>query len=278
MLISSFAKRIRGRLIRKAPVRIGASQFRIPLLGALGEENLKVHREAWLDAYLAYAIRQEGMLFLDVGVNVGQTLLKVQALRRRVAYVGFEANVTCAAYAVMLIEMNRFSDCVVVPCALSSAIDFAELQMSDAGDPSASIVHGYRNPGFYTAPRRLVPTMTADAYFASRPPDGRSLVVKIDVEGAELEVLRGFIGTMATARPDIVCEVLPIYDSGNTLRLQMNRAIWDLLRAHGYQIYRLLPAGGAEPVPDVQIHGDLALTNYAFVPGERVETFRRAFC
>ena len=45
--------------------------------------------------------------FIDVGVNLGQTLLKVAAIDPGRAYVGFEPNPACVDYVWKLIETNN---------------------------------------------------------------------------------------------------------------------------------------------------------------------------
>ena len=229
-----------------------------------------------MDNYLQYVLNGSKTTFVDVGVNVGQTLIKVKCGGESIRYVGFEANVTCAAYVAKLIEANDFRDCIVIPCALSSQHGYATLMMSAADDPSASILDGYRPESFYTGPRRRVPLLTGDDYLSWFPPEGR-LVVKIDVEGAELDVIRGFLRTIEKFQPEIVCEILPIYDRANAMRMEQNLEIWRLFASMNYAIFRLHPQGEAEPTPEVQVHSDLSWTNYAFVPAERVDAFRSYF-
>jgi FkbM family methyltransferase len=52
-------------------------------------------------------------------------------------------------------------------------------------------------------------------------------VVKIDVEGAELEVLKGANRLFETVRPIVLCEVIPVSEPGVT----------EFLMAHDYRIY-----------------------------------------
>lgn len=67
-------------------------------------------------------------------------------------------------------------------------------------------------------------------------------IVKIDVEGGELEVLRGLQGTLARHRPLVVCEILPTYDE-NTEGGSMRRARVDasvgLMQGLGYVMGRV---------------------------------------
>src|SRR6478736_7109196 len=44
--------------------------------------------------------------FLDVGVNFGQTLLKLKAVSNNATYIGFEPSGLCTYYVSQLIKMN----------------------------------------------------------------------------------------------------------------------------------------------------------------------------
>lgn len=65
------------------------------------------------------------------------------------------------------------------------------------------------------------------------------IVMKIDVEGFELEVLAGGSALLAEHHPDIICEILPGNDE-DIVRLQ------DLLRGHGYRFFHPTSEGMVE--------------------------------
>jgi hypothetical protein len=93
-------------------------------------------------------------------------------------------------------------------------------------------------------------------------------VVKIDVEGAELDVLRGMRGTLARTRPAVICEILPVYEAGSErgqFRLGRQLAIEKMMRELGYDILRIHPDGRLEQIQAIGIHSDLAETNYLFI-------------
>lgn len=77
---------------------------------------------------------------------------------------------------------------------------------------------------------------TLDSMIASK---GRHLeLIKIDVEGSELDVLRGAQQTINRSHPDIITEV--ILEGGE----MGDHLAW--LREHGYRIFDMTPEG---PVP-----------------------------
>ena len=44
------------------------------------------------------------------------------------------------------------------------------------------------------------------------------------------------------------------------------------------RMFPLLGSGGAIELSEIEVHGDLGLTNYAFVPARAAAEFRRDFC
>lgn len=117
----------------------------------------------------------------------------------------------------------------------------------------------------------LVPQLTwAMVEAALRTP--RVAVVKVDVEGGELEVLQGMRAMLARDRPIVLCEVLPVYTAGNTVRLERQHALEALLTRelrYGLQRVRKTPGGdlaGLTPIEEIGVHGDLSACDYVCVP------------
>jgi hypothetical protein len=105
-------------------------------------------------------------------------------------------------------------------------------------------------------------------------------VLKIDVEGAELEVLRGFAGTIERLRPLIVCEILPERDAAVitdasvsvTTLLERARAMTALLRDQGYRIGKIKGDGAVREVPSIEHDlefGDTDTFDFVFVPPDQ---------
>jgi hypothetical protein len=76
--------------------------------------------------------------------------------------------------------------------------------------------------------RHVVPLRPLDDYINHRV--GKRLLIKIDVEGLELEVLRGALRILTEIRPDVIFE-----SNDPTSRLQL----YDLLMSHNYSVYTL---------------------------------------
>ena len=65
-------------------------------------------------------------------------------------------------------------------------------------------------------------------------------VIKIDVEGAELEVIESLKGYIHKFQPIILMEILPSYTEGNQVRIGRQHTISAMFDELGYQIYRII--------------------------------------
>jgi FkbM family methyltransferase len=256
---------IRSHLIRcfNWSFRMRSSRIRVPILGALGGQNLRElrnGRENHLDAIIEATFARLPGSFLDVGVNLGQTLVKVKTIDRDRRYIGFEPNPSCCHYASRLIELNRFTDCTLVPVGLHESAGVLPLHLRFGDDdPTATMAF---EPGLLdVATTRCVAVSRGDDVLAALDVEAIALL-KIDVEGVELEVLRGLSGTIERLQPVIVCEILPERDAdGNVVAtvskptlLKRAQAMSTLLAEAGYAIGRLDDAGRVTAVPDIEQH------------------------
>jgi FkbM family methyltransferase len=92
-------------------------------------------------------------------------------------------------------------------------------------------------------------------------------LIKIDVEGAELPVLKGAIETLRRHRPILVLEVDPILMSRYGYKIG---DIWTYLKALGYECYAIGESGNLYPEdkygPMLMPLGPSVRDNYIFIP------------
>lgn len=140
--------------------------------------------------------------FIDVGANIGY--YTCFALQRNKPTVAFEPQAQNLECLYRNIEANGWGDAVeVVPVALSTKPGL--LSLYGASGPSASLVKDWA--GYSSRFRQTIPANTMDNLLAGRFP-GQRLVVKIDVEGAEFQVLKGALATVARSpRPSWLVEI-----------------------------------------------------------------------
>jgi hypothetical protein len=101
-------------------------------------------------------------------------------------------------------------------------------------------------------------------------------IVKIDVEGAELEVLSGLRHTLEKSHPFIICELLPVYEEETVigkLRRQRLDQVLSLLETLRYDLCRV-DDDGALWLDTVETHSHLSKCNYLFVPQSHSQTLR----
>jgi FkbM family methyltransferase len=194
-----------------------------------------------------------GDVFLDVGANIGWfSILAAHAVGPEGRVYAFEPREEIHRRLVQSVAANKFEErCHVERVALGAAASETEL----AWIPSE------RNPGHsFFAPQVLpegaellgrVPVRTIDSFNISPP----VRVVKIDVEGAEPQVLDGARGLIARDRPILLLEIFPQWL--RTVSSITPETLLASLRETSYRVFRLTETGigrelhpgddGAEP-------------------------------
>ena len=260
------------------PHRINGVTFKVPITKGMGARNLRTW-ETWMTDCLRrlFAVA-EGSAVMDVGVNLGQTLLKVKSLSRSAGYLGFEPNAACVAYVQELIRVNEFANCELVAAGLSDKSDLVEFVASNEFATDASIVTDLRPDKLATRVQH-VPVVRFDAV-ASAFDRFQLGIVKIDVEGAELEAVSGMKAFLGERRPLVLCEVLHAHSEDRIPMLRTrNGQLRAILQDVEYEPHRVLKDGAASCVTGLE-HIDAfdeavfdpgsseALCDYLFVPRE----------
>ncbi|MEO0682228.1 MAG: FkbM family methyltransferase [Pseudomonadota bacterium] len=265
--------------------RLGARNYAVGR-GLLDRPPRQEAFEPWIDAAYAGALAAFEGAVLDVGVNRMQSFFKFLSIDPDRRYLGVEPQLPAAMAVQDFIDRNDLTQAAILCAGLSEAPGTAVLNLrrGHGYDASASIVT-LRPARFYTE-RRLAPLITGDSAVEALEIDAVALI-KIDVEGAELEVLRGFSATLARHGPAVVFEVLndwaapgedPQARAISAERDRRARAVSDLFAAAGYAILEVR-SEGLRPTPAIErkVSADLALCNYAAVPTPKVEAFSAAF-
>ncbi len=237
--------------------------FTIPLMGGIGFELLW-EAEPWMRNLLKkISYKFTDAIFVDVGANVGQTMLKVISVNQDQKYIGFEPNPSCINYLYTLIQRNRFATVKIIPVALSVQTGLIDLVFysSSITDSTASIVPNFRDESLLA---HKVPLLNGNDFNF----EGRVGMIKIDVEGSEWEVLTGLEKTISNDRPLICCEVLPSYSVQNIDRVERQDNIEKFLTRNQYGIIRVAPDETHAFISNFGIYADLKLSNYLFYPLE----------
>lgn len=192
----------------------------------------------WKSTFFDFLKNDRRGVFLDIGANIGQTLVEFNARKAPQSYVGFEPNPSCAGFCNELIFANGF-DATVHPCALSASVGSIDLLIDPehAGDSGASMISDLRPDRTY---RKLSIVHLPLSHFRKSIDYSEVALVKIDVEGAELLVLQGAEDLLSEGDPMIICEVLRADGQADLEQIDArNRTLKTLLEKHGYQVYEI---------------------------------------
>jgi len=246
-------------------------QVLIPIINEKGLTNYLELSEIWMIDLVQKLFKNSIVdgCFVDVGMNIGQTLIKIKSIDPDIDYIGFEPNPNCVYYLKKLVKANNYLNIKILPIAISDKTEITELFLNNFSeiDSSASMIKDFRSPINGTKTLQIPAFKFADIeYFI---PDKIGLL-KIDVEGAELEVLNSFIERVTKDRSLILIEILPAYNRENYSRINRQNKIFELIDKNGYLIYRILKNqgdfNGLQKMDQFEIHEDLDSCDYLLIP------------
>lgn len=198
---------------------INSVNFKIPIIQGIGYDNVFM-TEMWMVEVLKQILPLKPGVFLDVGANIGQTLLKLRSVSKTDTYLGLEPNPTCAAYMGNLLRANRFNKSIFISVGLHNSRDLLELSLFAEGntvDSGATLVTdpAFRplHPVVFKQPVPVFPYQDITKFLDGAVPG----IVKIDVEGGELEVLDSLCDMIRIEHPFILVEILPMGCEQDTL-------------------------------------------------------------
>jgi FkbM family methyltransferase len=211
---------------------------------------------AFLDRVL-----QPGMTFVDAGANDGiYTVFAARRVGPGGTVWAFEPSRREQERLRCNLELNGLQ-ALVFPVALADIHGQAEFTVSDAEHQGQSTLGAFAHDGVQAQGKELVDVRRLDDLLSEHPVT-RIDVLKLDVEGAELRVLRGAVGMIERYRPYVLMEV-----SEGSLRHQGTNSeeLLDFLRAQQYRIHAFDRATGL-PFPAAPgVYSD----NMIGVPEER---------
>lgn len=257
------------------PLQMEHKVFRVPLMGGVGFE-LDAMGYSWKTYVLERLTRFRPGIFVDAGSHLGETLLDLRYAYPDAPYLGFEPLIDCVCYLEALIRMNAFSDVRVEACGLSDTAGLIPFLAQGETDADATFRRQLR-------PRAQVRTSCAPVFpFDEIRGDlgvDRVGFVKIDVEGYELEVLRGMAETLEEDRPLILCEVLFADEHADLAADQKRkRTLLETLVRPSYSVWQLQKTVDrrrielANPVADFSVdrwtERNAELCDYLFLPRE----------
>lgn len=208
-------------------------------------------RADWKTAAVAAILNHRRGLFIDVGANVGQTLLDFVVAPKRSAYLGFEPNLTCYQHLAAFISANHLDHCRMIPAALGDRNGIAELYRLGGDTDAGATIRATVRPRDDVLVDRCCVFRLDD--LRDQLGEAEIALIKIDTEGSELEVLRGMEETVRRARPWILCEVLhrdALADS-ESYRLRCAE-LMHLVSGLDYSVQRIVQNAGGSKIDGLQ--------------------------
>jgi len=210
---------------------------------------------------LVVSLCRPGATFIDVGAHIGSVISAVYDHDKSISVIAVEA---IPEKVVRL--RHKFPKAQIHGCAVGASEGevsfFVDLKQS--GYSSLGHRADDARPGIaqITVPMRCLNNLVTASDVD---------VIKIDVEGAELGVLRGADAVVDRCRPVIMFESAPPQDDG----LGYSKpAMWDWLTEHGYQVF--VPNRVAHDGPELSRDSFVEshfyprrTTNYFAIPAER---------
>jgi FkbM family methyltransferase len=175
-----------------------------------------------------------GNVFFDIGANIGFfSLLAARIVGPTGAVYAFEPVAENVSVAKKNARLNNLDNLKVFTLAMASRTGKEELLL--ARYAGGAVLKGAGIPPDLSG-SLMVETSTVDDFLLGqkvRPPD----IVKIDVEGAELDVLHGMVDTLRNRGPKLIIEV----DDGNESKCEEKlRSCREFISGFGYRT-ELLP-------------------------------------
>lgn len=198
-----------------------------------------IWHHGWYEPHLVNAIKQHltaDVTFFDIGANIGQYTLLAAPLVQEVH--SFEPSKETYALLTWNIEHSGCSNISANHLAVSNRSGIASLHESSPGNAGDA----YLDP---TLPgpdhADSVQTTTLDEYVFSsdRCKNLKKAILKIDIEGAELQALEG-ANELLELKPTIMVEVI---DKLQRRFGHSQEELVSFLQGHGYVLYSLSENG-----------------------------------
>jgi FkbM family methyltransferase len=179
---------------------------------------------------------EPGSLFVDVGANVG--LYTIWCIEAGAEVIALEPSRIARERLLSNLKLNGYR-AEVVPAALGEAE--GTLRLTSELDNQNHLVLSGDSEGVES---EEVPVLTLDELVGERTIDG----LKVDVEGAELLVLKGARELLAEQRIKLI--QLEWNESSLALLKQDRTPIAELLSSYGYSLFRPDERGRLAPLSD----------------------------
>lgn len=242
-------------------------KIKIPIIKRIGFGNWG-QEEQWMDDVLSASLNKYNISqFVDIGANIGQTLVKAKTIKPELDYYAVEPNPACIFYMRALIKENSFKNTFLINCAIGMGEEFQYLQGYGDTDTRATLQADKINNDNIVI-KFLTPVHSLDnllKYFTCE----KNFLLKIDVEGKELNVLKSGTNTLNNLRPIIICEILP--HNNNSKEMKNQETILSYLNDNNYRLQLIKSGGTPEDFNPLNNISEISKSNYLLLPNELLD-------
>lgn len=231
--------------------------------------------EKWMSEILKKIFNHSGGAFLDIGVNLGQTLIKVKTIEPNRDYIGIEPNSSCIFYLQHLVSKNNWKNITLVPAGVYPFDCLRRLVGKNDIHGGSTVIDDFKVSSKHSSKvSKLVPLLAFSTIQQSIP-NKKISIIKIDVEGAELEVMESLSGTIRHRRPIIILEVWQ--NGGDPLKTSRVRKLNQMVVSLNYTVFSWIVT------PDKPYYtefkeaklGDCSSDNYVLLPQEKQDGIKK---
>lgn len=202
-----------------------------------------IRRGYWepLETEIFLSLLRPGALVIDAGANFGHyALTATNAIGPQGLVIAFEPHPEPFALLGMNRKLLPRDNLMAVQAGLGSSDGTMEIH-TDSANPGGHSFYAW-NLREADGTSHRVPVHALDSFLSERGLDRAVGVIKIDVQGHEMEVLRGAVRTIERDQPAVLCEVTPeaLRRAGSGVE-----EILEFFRTRGYRAEVLLPGTGS---------------------------------
>ena len=164
----------------------------------------KCHFDNQREIELISKISKKNKVFLiDCGCNYGFYSFYTASLSDRNSVIAIEASPTTAKDFEKNLNLNKFNNIVLKNCAVSDNDDIAINFNESKNDWESSLTHSE----FVESKVSKIRTQKIDTIIKDEKLNDYSLLIKLDIEGHELQALEGAKNTIEKYKPIIIIEL-----------------------------------------------------------------------
>lgn len=254
--------------------------FRIPIINSLGIPLFFNKEQELLKIFSKTSLLKNGIA-IDVGANIGQTLLKLISANYG-QIICFEPDPRCCNYLHKLSKSNNFfkQKRVSIVCTALTSKEIEILKIKTSSEKpvqSASAAEDIRDYSTYDFEYTCIATCL-DNYLNSTNESRKISLIKIDVEGLELDVLNGAIKTIKNNFPFILFESLPIGSKGGSkyrILKKKSKLLLQFFNNINYKVFRITKNSNLELVKDLSINKSYRYMQYLAMTNKDAQDYLR---